>query len=165
MSASGNTAAAPAADDAGATAANGLGALRPALRRLIETVAATRVTELSVEQGGASIRLRRAPHGAVAAESRLGGPAEAPAVEGGVATIQAGLVGTFYRAPRAGQEPLVQVGQRVAAGQPVGVIAAMELVNDVTAPIAGTVRQIVAEDGAAVEYGQPLVILDPIEPP
>ena len=74
--------------------------------------------------------------------------------------IKAPLVGTFYTAAGPDEEPFVKPGQSVHAGDVIGIIEAMKLMNEVTADCDGIVREVSAENGAMVEYGQPLVILN-----
>ncbi|MEW2146388.1 acetyl-CoA carboxylase biotin carboxyl carrier protein [Micromonospora vinacea] len=79
----------------------------------------------------------------------------------GSAAVRAPIVGTFYRAPEPGARPFVAVGDLVRPGQPVAIVEAMKLMNEVTADRAGRVAAILVEDGQPVEYDQPLVQLDP----
>lgn len=74
--------------------------------------------------------------------------------------IKAPLVGTFYTASGPDEEPFVRIGQSIHAGDVIGIIEAMKLMNEVTADCDGVVKEVAAEDGAMVEYGQPLVILE-----
>ncbi|MEU5909765.1 biotin/lipoyl-containing protein [Micromonospora sp. NPDC047527] len=83
-----------------------------------------------------------------------------PPVPGRTA-VRAPIVGTFYRAPEPGAGPFVAVGDLVRPGQPVAIVEAMKLMNEVTADRAGRVVAILVEDGQPVEYDQPLVELDP----
>ncbi|MGI5520694.1 acetyl-CoA carboxylase biotin carboxyl carrier protein [Micromonospora sp. CA-259024] len=83
-----------------------------------------------------------------------------PMVPGRVA-VRAPIVGTFYRAPEPGAAPFVAVGDLVRPGQPVAIVEAMKLMNEVAADRAGRVVAILAEDGQPVEYDQPLIELDP----
>lgn len=77
--------------------------------------------------------------------------------------VAAPLVGTFYRAPEVGARPFVEVGDQVAAGQPIGIVEAMKLMNRVESEWAGTVVEVLVTDATAVEFGQPLVRIDPEE--
>ncbi|MFG1841440.1 acetyl-CoA carboxylase biotin carboxyl carrier protein [Micromonospora sp. NPDC049175] len=77
------------------------------------------------------------------------------------AAVRAPIVGTFYRAAEPGAKPFVAVGDLVRPGQPVAIVEAMKLMNEVTADRAGRVVAILVEDGHPVEYDQPLVELDP----
>jgi acetyl-CoA carboxylase biotin carboxyl carrier protein len=79
----------------------------------------------------------------------------------GRAAVRAPIVGTFYRAPEPGARPFVAVGDLVRPGQPVAIVEAMKLMNEVSADRAGRVVAILVEDGQPVEYDQPLVELDP----
>jgi acetyl-CoA carboxylase biotin carboxyl carrier protein len=75
--------------------------------------------------------------------------------------IEAPSVGLFWRAPAPGAPPFVEVGQHVAAGDTVGIVEVMKLMNHVVAPLDGVVTAILVENGAAIEYGQPLVVVEP----
>ncbi|MEV4657284.1 biotin/lipoyl-containing protein [Micromonospora sp. NPDC049301] len=79
----------------------------------------------------------------------------------GRAAVRAPIVGTFYRSPEPGAAPFVAVGDLVRPGQPVAIVEAMKLMNEVAADRAGRVAAILVEDGQPVEYDQPLVELDP----
>ncbi len=70
------------------------------------------------------------------------------------------MVGTVYRGPAPGARPFVEVGSQIKAGDPVIIIEAMKTMNQIPAPRAGTVVQILVEDGQPVEYGQPLMIVE-----
>ncbi|MBM0235164.1 biotin/lipoyl-binding protein, partial [Micromonospora sp. STR1_7] len=79
----------------------------------------------------------------------------------GRAAVRAPIVGTFYRSPEPGAAPFVAVGDLVRPGQPIAIVEAMKLMNEVTADRAGRVTAILVEDGQPVEYDQPLVELGP----
>ena len=87
------------------------------------------------------------------------GQAGEPAPDSGRVLVTAPIVGTFYQAPSPGTEPFVRVGDLVEPGQQVGIVEAMKLMNSVTADCAGRVCQVLAGDGEAVEFGQPLVAI------
>jgi acetyl-CoA carboxylase biotin carboxyl carrier protein len=70
------------------------------------------------------------------------------------------MVGTVYWASEPGAKPFVEVGSKVSAGQTLVIIEAMKTMNQIPAPRAGTVTQILVEDGSPVEYGEPLVIIE-----
>ncbi|MGQ9725344.1 MAG: acetyl-CoA carboxylase biotin carboxyl carrier protein, partial [Tepidimonas sp.] len=74
--------------------------------------------------------------------------------------IKSPMVGTFYRAPSPGAKPFVEVGQAVKEGEPVCIIEAMKILNEIEADRAGVIKEILVENGQAVEYGQPLFVLE-----
>jgi acetyl-CoA carboxylase biotin carboxyl carrier protein len=86
--------------------------------------------------------------------------APAPEPEQG-RTVTAPLVGTFYRSPEPGARPFVEVGDRVTAGQTIGIVEAMKLMNQVASEWSGVVTEVLADDAKAVEFGQALVRIDP----
>ena len=75
--------------------------------------------------------------------------------------VRSPMVGTFYRAPAPGAPPFVELGQTVEADATVCIIEVMKLMNSIPAGARGGVRAILVEDGEAVEYGEPLVVLEP----
>jgi acetyl-CoA carboxylase biotin carboxyl carrier protein len=70
------------------------------------------------------------------------------------------MVGTFYRAATPGGKPLVEVGQDVKAGDALCIIEAMKIMNEIEADEGGTVAKVLVENGQAVEFGQPLFVID-----
>ena len=82
-------------------------------------------------------------------------------VAAGMQVIRSPMVGNFYRAPEPGATPFVDVGQRIEAGSVVCIIEVMKLMNSLSAESGGVVRRILVEDGQTVEYGQPLIVIDP----
>ncbi|HEX5741501.1 MAG TPA: acetyl-CoA carboxylase biotin carboxyl carrier protein subunit [Pilimelia sp.] len=89
------------------------------------------------------------------------GPGAPPDGADGV-LVRAPLVGTFYAAPRPGADPFVAVGDVVEAGQPLAIVEAMKLLNEITAGCAGRVAELLVADGAGVDYDQPLMRLTPV---
>ena len=83
--------------------------------------------------------------------------AGAPASGVDLEDVEAPMLGTFYRAPKPGEPPFVETGSRVEADTIVGIIEVMKLMNTVRAGVRGTVAEILARDGALVEYGEPLL--------
>ncbi len=75
--------------------------------------------------------------------------------------VESPSVGLFWRSPSPGAPPFVEVGQAVAAGDTVAIVEVMKLMNHVAAPVDGVVTAILVENGASVEYGQTIVIVDP----
>lgn len=122
--------------------------------------------ELEIEIDGMKIHLRR---GGVAAprpaaetpilEAVAPQPAPQPA-DPNVIEVRAPLLGTFYRAPKPGAPPFVEAGASVEPDSIVGIIEVMKLMNTVRAGARGVVREILARDGALVEYGETLLRID-----
>lgn len=74
--------------------------------------------------------------------------------------IKSPMVGTFYQSPEPAAQPYVKVGSRVNVGQVVCIIEAMKIMNEIEADAAGTIREILCENGQAVEFGQPLFVIE-----
>jgi acetyl-CoA carboxylase biotin carboxyl carrier protein len=139
------------------------------LKTLIELVENSGIAELEVSEGEERVRITRsmpAAHHATVSHSSApttAPPAESapspvpPAAEGHA--VKAPMVGTFYRAAAPGSASFVEVGDAVEAGDPLCIIEAMKLMNEIEADQAGIVKAILVENGQAVEYGQPLVII------
>lgn len=103
---------------------------------------------------------------AAAAHVPAAGDAPAPAAGGGspkLVEIKSPMVGTFYRAPAPEAPNYVDVGSRVSRGQPLCILEAMKLMNELESDAAGTVREICVENGEPVEYGQVLFRIEPAE--
>ncbi len=88
-------------------------------------------------------------------------PPAAPALRSDLVPLTAPMVGTFYRASAPGEPPFVQVGSRIQAGQPVCVLEAMKLMNELEAEVSGEVVEILVENGTPVEFGQVLMRVKP----
>lgn len=86
------------------------------------------------------------------------GPAEVPV---GHTAIESPSVGLFWRSPSPGAPPFVEVGAAVAAGDTVAIVEVMKLMNHVASPVDGVVSAILIENGAPVEFGQTIVVVDP----
>jgi acetyl-CoA carboxylase biotin carboxyl carrier protein len=97
------------------------------------------------------------------AEPGEAGEAAPPAAEAGRTQICAPLVGTFYHAPEPGEPPFVKPGDVVEPGQQVGIVEAMKLMNPIEAEEGGRVAEVLVPNETAVEYGQPLIALDPLD--
>lgn len=158
------------------------------VRELVALVEAANVDEITVEEGGTKITVRKngaRPYMDVASVAPVGGAAvgqtaagAAPpdttgvSAPGGPAPMQraagtnggfdvlAPMVGTFYAAPSPGAPPFVAVGQRVAEGDVLCILEAMKLMNEVASEVSGVIRAVLVTDGSAVEYGQPLFVID-----
>jgi acetyl-CoA carboxylase biotin carboxyl carrier protein len=134
---------------------------RDLIRALAALLHETGLSEIEYAVGDRRIRVARsAPQTAVSAPPPPP-PTEArtPARES-AGTVSSPMVGTVYLAPEPAAAPFVVVGDAVQAGQVLLVIEAMKVMNQIHAPKAGRVAQILVVDGAPVEYGQALVILD-----
>lgn len=124
--------------------------------------------EMRLRVGALSIVARKdgaVPRGADRADAIGSAPspaqADTPAVSdgAGILAIRASISGTFYRAPSPGAEPFCKAGDRVQPDTTLGLIEVMKLFTSVPAGVAGTVVQIVPENGVLVEAGQPLVLI------
>jgi len=88
-------------------------------------------------------------------------PPATPAVRSDLQAITAPMVGTFYRSPAPGEPSFVEVGSRISAGQPVCILEAMKLMNELESEISGEVVEILLENGTPVEFGQVLMRIKP----
>jgi acetyl-CoA carboxylase biotin carboxyl carrier protein len=146
------------------------------LKSLIELFESSGIGELEIAEGEERVRISRAPAGAVTATTvhaapqaqvvEAGTPATGPApaqvtvpVEAEGHVVKSPMVGTFYRAGAPGSKAFVEVGDSVQAGDPLCIIEAMKLMNEIEADKAGVVKAILVENGQPVEYGQPLVVI------
>ena len=133
------------------------------LREIVQLLKDEGLTEITIAEGDARITVRRAPAGpARSVEPVSAGIAPAVAVPAGTLPITAPLVGTFYRRATPESPPLAEVGQIVHPGDTVCIIEAMKVMNEIKAEASGRVRSVQVEDGAPVEYGQVLFVLDPL---
>lgn len=96
--------------------------------------------------------------GAAAATSPTEPAAAEPAITGHV--VRSPMVGTFYRSSSPGSKPLVDVGSAVKEGDPICIIEAMKIMNEIDADKAGTISKILVENGQAVEFDQPLFVIE-----
>ncbi|MEN6370367.1 MAG: biotin/lipoyl-containing protein [Thermotogota bacterium] len=135
------------------------------LREIVRLLKDEDLTEITIAEGDTQLTVRRAPErGAPAPEIEPAAPAPAAAsgIPSGTVPITAPLVGTFYRRATPESPPLAEVGQIVHSGDTVCIIEAMKVMNEIKAEVSGRVRSVQAEDGAPVEYGQVLFVLDPL---
>jgi acetyl-CoA carboxylase biotin carboxyl carrier protein len=142
------------------------------LKTLIELVESSGIAELEISEGEERVRITRS---LPPVQAGIHQPAAAlPAVSGAATTtpsaeaapgsseghvVKSPMVGTFYRSAAPGSGPFVEVGDAVAVGDPLCIIEAMKLMNEIEADQAGVVKAILAENGQPVEYGQPLVVI------
>ena len=129
------------------------------ITRLLENSA---FDELRLESDGWKLSLRRgaaAVAGAATPAAATSAPLPAATVATGTdgAPVTAPMLGTFYRAPKPGAPPFIEVGSTVEPETIIGIIEVMKLMNTVRAGMSGTVQQIIAQDGALVEYGETLL--------
>ncbi|MFM1924279.1 MAG: Biotin carboxyl carrier protein of acetyl-CoA carboxylase [Pseudomonadota bacterium] len=111
-----------------------------------------------MQQAAAPVALASAPVAAAAPAETAAAPS-APAAPAGHA-VKSPMVGTFYRSSSPGAAPFIQIGSVVKEGDTLCIIEAMKILNEIESDKAGTVTQILCENGQAVEYGQPLFIVE-----
>lgn len=142
------------------------------IRELADILNEAGLTEIEIDQGGARIRIAKAPApvaGWSSAPAASGGPAQsypapvlAAAAQGddaGGETITSPMVGTVYLQAQPGAEPFVKVGDVVAEGQTLLLVEAMKTMNPIAAPRAGRIIEFLVADAQPVEFGEPLMIL------
>jgi len=150
------------------------------LKTLIDLVSESNVSELEITEAEGKVRIvkgggvaaqaypmpMQAPMAAPVAAAPMAAqpaavaaaPVAAPAAAGHA--VKSPMVGTFYRAASPGAKAFVEVGQTVKEGETLCIIEAMKILNEIESDKAGTVTQILCENGQAVEYGQPLFIIE-----
>lgn len=146
------------------------------LKTLIDLVSESNVSELEITEAEGKVRIVKGGTAAApmqfapaqpmvvqpaAAAPVAAGPAAAPAAEAAEGnTVKSPMVGTFYRSSSPGGAPFVDVGSQVKPGDVLCIIEAMKILNEIEAETAGTVTRVLAENGQAVEYGQPLFVIE-----
>ena len=145
------------------------------LKTLIDLVSESSISELEITEAEGKVRIVKAapvvaaPAAApvVVAAPAVAAPvappaaaAEAPPAEPAGRTIKSPMVGTFYRSASPGGKPMVEVGSTIQEGEPVCIIEAMKIMNEIEADVSGKVVRILCENGQAVEFGQPLFIVE-----
>ncbi len=148
------------------------------LKTLIDLVSDSNITELEITEAEGKVRIvKGAPAGTVyaaapapmqaptvtlaaapAPASTAAAPAEAAATPDKV--IKSPMVGTFYRSASPGAKPFVELGDEVKTGQPVCIIEAMKIMNEIEADHSGKIVRMLCENGQAVEFGQPLFVVE-----
>jgi acetyl-CoA carboxylase biotin carboxyl carrier protein len=149
------------------------------LKTLIDLVSESNISELEITEAEGKVRIVKA--GAPVAASpgmpmmMMASPAAAPAaapapVEAAPAApveaaptghqVKSPMVGTFYRASSPGAKPMAEIGQAVKEGDSICIIEAMKIMNEIEADKSGTVTKVLVEDGQAVEFGQPLFVIE-----
>jgi acetyl-CoA carboxylase biotin carboxyl carrier protein len=133
------------------------------LREIVRLLKQEGLSEITVSDGESTITVRQAvghtPAPGTTAPAAVAPAAPVPVTPDGL-TLTAPLVGTFYRRPTPEDPPFVEVGHEVKAGDTVGLIEAMKVMNEIKAASAGRLRAVMAEDGVPVEYGQVLFVFD-----
>ena len=144
------------------------------LKTLIDLVSESNVSELEITEAEGKVRIVKgggaivqqmvaAPPAAAAAPAVAAAPAPAaPATAEAPAghIVKSPMVGTFYRSSSPGAKAFVEVGSQVKEGETICIIEAMKILNEIEADKPGTISQILCENGQAVEYGQPLFIIE-----
>ncbi len=143
------------------------------IKELVALIDSTKVTELEIEQEGFKIRIRKEfsvqqsqtlpsyqqemPAADVAPRTSA-----APPVSSGLVEFVSPMVGTFYRAPAPDAPPYIQVGDTIEEGQVLFIIEAMKMMNEIVAEGRGVVKEFLVENGQPVEYGQPVLLIEPL---
>jgi len=147
------------------------------LKTLIDLVSESNISELEITEADGKVRIVKsdpaapmqmqyAPVAAPVALAPAPAPAAAATPEPVTAPADAGhavkspMVGTFYRSASPGAKPFVEVGDAIKEGEPICIIEAMKIMNEIEADKSGTVKRIMCENGQAVEFGQPLFIIE-----
>ena len=148
------------------------------LKTLIDLVSESNVSELEITEADGKVRIvKQSPTQVVAMPAPVyasapapvpaagapaaAAPAAAPAAAEVAGTVvKSPMVGTFYRASNPGAKPLADVGTAVKKGQALCIIEALKIMNEIESEFDGTITKVLAENGQAVEYGQPLFIIE-----
>ena len=145
------------------------------LKTLIDLVSESNVSELEITEAEGKVRIVKGGPAMVqsapmqhmqqaAAPMAAPAPAAIPAPAAPEApkghAVKSPMVGTFYRASAPGAKSFVEIGSQVKEGETICIIEAMKILNEIEADKAGTITQILCENGQAVEYGQPLFVIE-----
>jgi acetyl-CoA carboxylase biotin carboxyl carrier protein len=151
------------------------------LKTLIDLVSESQVHELEITDTDGKVRIVKGPAGVVytAAPAMMQVPQQmmqaapaaapaAPALSEAAAdvvalaghTVKSPMVGSFYRSSSPEAKPFVEIGDTVALGETICIIEAMKILNEIEADKAGVIKKIMVDNGAAVEYGQPLFVIE-----
>lgn len=148
------------------------------LKTLIDLVSESNVSELEITEAEGKVRIvKSAPTAAVAqvvaaapmvaapavqAVAEAAAPAAAPVATPAAVghTVKSPMVGTFYRASSPGAKPFAEIGQTIKEGETICIVEAMKILNEIEADKSGTITQILVENGQAVEYGQPMFVIE-----
>jgi acetyl-CoA carboxylase biotin carboxyl carrier protein len=144
------------------------------VKKLIEMLEASHLGEIEIKEGEESIRISRGSSAApapVASAPMAAAPAPIPAPAAGAESVavkampsghpvSSPMVGTFYRAPSPDAQPFVEVGTTVNVGDPLCIIEAMKMLNEIEADRAGVIKAVLKENGQPVEYGETLFVIE-----
>lgn len=150
------------------------------IRQLLATIAQTDITEVTLKSDDFELTVRKSAQEKLTAhpnqiievgkspvletpvtKSGVEVPAPPSAIDKRLVEVASPMVGTFYSAPAPGEAPFVKVGDRVRVGQTVCIIEAMKLMNEIEAEVSGQIMEILLQNGEPVEYGQPLMRINP----
>jgi acetyl-CoA carboxylase biotin carboxyl carrier protein len=137
------------------------------LKKLIDLLKDTDISEIQIEKEGIKVKLRRERllssfELVEKTHQKLPEPAQEIEETSHLSTVTSPMVGTFYHAPSPDTEPFVEMGSRVGKGQVLCIIEAMKLMNEIESDTDGTVVRILVENGQPVEYGEPLFLIEPL---
>ena len=142
------------------------------IRELALLLDETSLTEIEIERAGLRVRVARNISIAASIPASVPAPGVAPASSASASAVPptdlamhpgavpSPMVGTAYWASEPGAKPFIEVGTKVSVGQTLLIIEAMKTMNQIPSPRAGTITQILVEDGQPVEFGEPLVIIE-----
>jgi len=139
------------------------------LKTLIDLVSESNISELEITEAEGKVRIVKAGVAMVAAPMMAAVPAPMPAMAAAAAAappapegkvIKSPMVGTFYRSASPGAKAFAEVGDAVKVGLPVCIIEAMKIMNEIESDCDGKVLRILCENGQAVEFGQPLFLVE-----
>ena len=139
------------------------------IEEMLQLMESRGLVELEMEHQGLRIRLKKASSSPapqlVEYVTGIPTPAAAtsklPAEESHRIVIKSPMVGTFYRAPAPDAPPFVEVGQDLEVGQVVCIIEAMKLMNEIKSEATGRIAEVLVDNGAPIEFGQPLFVVEP----
>ncbi|HBN0230770.1 TPA: acetyl-CoA carboxylase biotin carboxyl carrier protein [Escherichia coli] len=140
------------------------------IKKLIELVEESGISELEISEGEESVRISRAAPAAsfpvMQPQSNAAAPATVPSMEAPAAAeisghiVRSPMVGTFYRTPSPDAKAFIEVGQKVNVGDTLCIVEAMKMMNQIEADKSGTVKAILVESGQPVEFDEPLVVIE-----
>lgn len=153
------------------------------IQELIKAVNKSELSELSIKDGDFEITIRQNPHtegqqmvayhapqpmmqtmqaapAPAAAPAPSAEPAAPVASSDNLVTIKSPMIGTFYRSPKPGEPPFINVGDSISAGEHICIIEAMKLFNEIESEVSGKIVKVLADDASPVEYDQPLFLVE-----